>query len=133
MDFNVNVNVKFDATPALTGAVATLATAISGCAVVAPQVQKPLVTDSNMAFIPLPEQTQAAAPAVAATAEAPVQTAAVQSDTIPDTVVREAVAVKAKAGKKTEIKALLAEFGVKSSPELPQDRRAEFIAKINAL
>lgn len=130
MDFNVNV--KFDATPALVGAVATLATAISGCAVMAPQVQKTIVTDSNMTFIPSPEQKQAAAPSMV-TAEAPVQTAPVQSDTIPDTVVREAVAVKAKAGKKTEIKELLTEFGVKSSPELPQDRRAEFIQKINAL
>lgn len=130
MDFNVNV--KFDATPALVGAVATLATAISGCAVMAPQVINPLPAKA-LEQAPAAPQPEVVAPV----AEVPVVTAPTcenqLSRDIPDTVVREAVAVQAKAGKKAEIKALLAEFGVKSSPELPQNRRAEFIQKINAL
>lgn len=126
MDFNVNV--KFDATPALVGAVATLATAISGCAVMAPQVISPLPAKALLQTPAAPQPELGAA-----TQLVPDTVVSEQSDTIPDTVVREAVAVKAKAGKKTEIKELLTEFGVKSSPELPQDRRAEFIQKINAL
>lgn len=131
MDFNVNV--KFDATPALVGAVATLATALSGCA--APQVQRTMVADGAVTFTPLPEQAKTDAPAPAIPGvQSPVTVPEAQPSTdISDTVVREAVSVKAKAGKKAEIKELLAEFGVKSSPELPQERRAEFIQKINAL
>lgn len=136
MDFNVNV--KFDATPALVGAVATLATAISGCTVMAPQVINPLPAKALDQTPAAPQAEQLKPEAVAQATDAPAQavpetTASERSDTIADTVVREAVAVQAKAGKKTEIKALLAEFGVKSSPELPQERRAEFIQKINAL
>lgn len=129
MDFNVNVNVKFDATPALVGAVSTLAAALGGKAD-SPQVQKIVVTDGPIAIVPAqaPVQTSAEVPVT----DAPTVSVPATSD-IADTVVREAVAAQAKEGKKAEIKALLSEFGVKSSPELPQDRRAEFIQRLNAL
>lgn len=132
MDFNVNV--KFDATPALVGAVSTLATALGGG--IPLRVQKTIVTDGAVSFAPVSQAGQGET--TAPTAEAPEQaasetTAPAQSTVIADEVVREAVAVQAKAGKKDKIKMLLAEFGVKSSPGLPQERRAEFIQKISAL
>lgn len=123
---DLNVNVKFDATPALVGAVSTLAAALGGKAD-SPQVQKTVVADSPVTISPSPEKEP-----VQAKTEVPTVSAPATSD-IADTVVREAVAAQAKAGKKAEIKALLSEFGVKSSPELPQDRRAEFIQRLNAL
>lgn len=123
MDFNVNV--KFDATPALVGAVSTLAAALGGKAD-SPRVQT-VVTDGSVTIDPSQEK----APIQAKTEATPVSAPATSD--IADTVVREAVAAQAKAGKKAEIKALLSEFGVKSSPELPQDRRAEFIQRLNAL
>lgn len=130
MDFNVNV--KLDATPALVGVVATLATALSGCAI--PQVSKTMLPSSPTAFAPLPEQPEAGVHASSSPeVQSPTATSEQTSTDISDTMVREAVAVQAKAGKKTEIKALLTEFGVKSSPELPQERRADFIQKLKAL
>ena len=43
MDFNVNVNVKFDATPALVGAVSTLAGVIKPAEVLKPTVASPAI------------------------------------------------------------------------------------------
>lgn len=131
MDFNVNV--KFDATPALVGAVATLATAISGCTVMAPQVINPLPAKA-LAQAPAAPQPEAAAPV----AEAPVQAApetvaSEQSDIIADTVMLTSVAKKVESSGKEGVKALFAEFGVKNSREVPQERRAEFLKKLNAL
>lgn len=128
---DLNVNVKFDATPALVGAVSTLAAALSGKSD-SPRVQKTVVTDGPVTNAPSPEKEPAQPKTDAPVTEAPPVSAPATSD-IADTVVREAVATQAKAGKKAEIKALLSEFGVKSSPELPQDRRAEFIQRLNAL
>lgn len=124
MDFNLNV--RFDATPALVGAVSTLATAISGCTVMAPQVINAL--PGVVSISPLPEPAKVDAPA----AESP-DVPAPLPDVPTKEVVREAVAVQAKAGKKADVKALLDEFGVKSSPDLPETRRAEFLKRLNAL
>lgn len=130
MDFNLNV--RFDATPALVGAVSTLATAISGCAVMAPQVITPL--PGVVSISPLPEPAKVDAPAAEApTQAAPELVASEQSDTIADTVMLTCVAKKVESSGKEGVKTLFAEFGVKNSREVPQERRAEFLKKLNAL
>lgn len=47
--------------------------------------------------------------------------------------IRAAVREKGMAGKKDEAKALLDQFGVERIPDLPEDVRADFLAKVEAL
>jgi len=52
---------------------------------------------------------------------------------IKEDALREAFYAAMKAGKKDEVKAILAEYGVGRVSEIPKDKRAEAIEKANAL
>ena len=52
---------------------------------------------------------------------------------IKEDALREAFYAAMKAGKKAEVKAILAEYGVGRVSEIPKDKRAEAIEKANAL
>ena len=52
---------------------------------------------------------------------------------IKEDALREAFYAAVKAGKKAEVKAILAEYGVGRASEIPKDKRAEAIEKANAL
>lgn len=138
MDFNLNV--KFDATPALVGAVATLATAISGCGVMTPQVINPLPAKAPVQA-PAAQQVEqveqeAAAPVAEAPETVPEITSSKELKEIKDTDLRIVVSpAVSKFGKEKIFEILEQDFGIttKKVTSLPQDRRAEFIAKLNAL
>lgn len=124
MDFNVNVNVKLDATPALVGAVSTLAGVVKTAEVLQPRA---IVTDDPVRFVP-----STAAP------EAPAHQAAPQAEgkeqgEITDETLRKIVGPVSKAKGKEAVFAVLDEFGVKRVPDLKQEQRQAFIDKVNAL
>lgn len=52
---------------------------------------------------------------------------------VKEDALREAFYAAMKAGKKNEVKAILAEYGVGRVSEIPKDKRAEAIEKANAL
>ena len=52
---------------------------------------------------------------------------------VKEDALREAFYAAMKAGKKDEVKAILAEYGVGRVSEIPKDKRAEAIEKANAL
>lgn len=91
--------------------------------------------------IPLFDDTPAAAPMPAA-AVAPVQTpapvpAAVPAQTAPQTYTVQQLGQAARPlmenGRQQELIALLAEFGVQSVAALPENRRADFAARLRAM
>lgn len=112
MDFNVNV--KLDATPALVGAVSTLANAISG---VTPRVSSPVrVTEGPVKFTPTPE---------------PQMETERQKEKITMEKIRALTAQK--GDKRVEMKAILKEMGVDKIPNLPEDKYTEFYNRVVAL
>jgi len=135
MDFNVNVNVKFDATPALVGAVSALtgvfnSTKVLGQPVIAAnttQVQE--AHEMQEAVLPLQEQqSSSGAPAVQ---EQPAQPE--KLDEITDEMLRKIVGPVSKTKGKEAVFTILDEFGVKRVPDLKQEQRQAFIDKVNAL
>lgn len=136
MDFNVNVNVKFDATPALVGAVSTLAGVVKTTEVLQPCT---IVADEPIPFAPstaAPEQKteQVASSAPEASVQQP--TSQVQEEKqgeITDEMLRKIVGPVSKAKGKEAVFAILDEFGVKRVPDLKQEQRQAFIDKVNAL
>lgn len=137
MDFNVNVNVKFDATPALVGAVSTLVGALRPIEVLQqPVIAAPAIV-ANTARVQeeqetvqasQEQQTSSSAPAVQ---EQPAQPE--KQDEITDEMLRKIVGPVSKTKGKEAVFAILDEFGVKRVPDLKQDQRQMFIDKVNAL
>lgn len=139
MDFNVNVNVKFDATPSLVGAVSSLADAIRPAAVLQPVIPAPAIVQEQESKQE-PEQPIPAAPVVQeqqeppVTAEQSVQTTQSEKQgEITDEMLRKIVGPVSKAKGKEAVFAILDEFGVKRVPDLKQEQRQAFIDKVNAL
>lgn len=125
MDFNVNVNVKFDATPALAGIVSTLAGATCHTEVI-----KPAKLSRAQSDAPAVEVAQAEARVEAVQEPAP---ASEQPKEITDEQLRAIVGPKSKEHGKEKVFAILDEFGVKRVPDLKQAQRQAFIEKVNAL
>lgn len=136
MDFNVNVNVKFDATPALVGAVSTLAGVVKTAEVLQPRA---IVADEPLPFVPSTAAPEQKTEHVASSApKAPVQQPAPQvqeekQGEITDEMLRKIVGPVSKAKGKEAVFAILDEFGVKRVPDLNQEQRQAFIDKVNAL
>lgn len=136
MDFNVNVNVKFDVTPALVGAVSTLAGVVKTAEVLQPRT---IMADEPLPFAPSTAAPEQKTEQVASSApEAPVQqpTPQVQEEKqgeITDEMLRKIVGPVSKAKGKEAVFAILDEFGVKRVPDLKQEQRQAFIDKVNAL
>ncbi len=136
MDFNVNVNVKFDATPALVGAVSTLVEVVRPTEVLQPRTP---VTDASTHSVPstaAPEQKteQVASPVPEAPSQQPTPLIQEEKqDEITDEMLRKIVGPVSKAKGKEAVFAILDEFGVKRVPDLKQEQRQVFIEKVNAL
>lgn len=131
MDFNVNVNVKFDATPALTGVVSTLVGALKPVEVMQPAITAPaVISPREEAKVPV-VQEQVQAPMTAS--DIAGQTAKETADEITDEMLRKFVGPKSKDKGKDAIFEILDEFGVKRVPDLKQEQRQAFIDKVNAL
>lgn len=132
MDFNVNVNVKFDATPALVGAVSALTGVFSSVQV----LQQPTIAVNTTrvqevketAPVSQEQQISSSAPAVQ---EQPAQPE--KLDEITDEMLRKIVGPVSKTKGKEAVFAILDEFGVKRVPDLNQEQRQAFIDKVNAL
>lgn len=141
MDFNVNVNVKFDATPALTGVVSTLAGVLNPAKVMQPAIMAPAISSqsSETEDAVVQEQTQSA-PAVqkqpqagtttSATQEQPAQE---QTKEITDEMLRKIVGPITKSKGKETVFKILDVFGVNRVPDLKQEQRQAFIDKLNEL
>lgn len=141
MDFNVNVNVKFDATPALTGVVSTLAGVLNPGRVLNPAIKAPAISSqsSETEDAVVQEQTQSA-PAVQeqpqagtttpATQEQPAQE---QTKEITDEMLRKIVGPITKSKGKETVFKILDVFGVNRVPDLKQEQRQAFIDKLNEL
>lgn len=141
MDFNVNVNVKFDATPALTGVVSTLAGVLNPAKVMQPAIMAPAISSqsSETEDAVVQEQTQSA-PAVQeqpqagtttpATQEQPAQE---QTKEITDEMLRKIVGPITKSKGKETVFKILDVFGVNRVPDLKQEQRQAFIDKLNEL
>ena len=104
MDFNVNVNVKFDATPSLVGAVSSLADAIRP-AVLQPVIPSPAIVQEQEPEQPIPAapvvQEQQAPPV---TAEQSVQTTQSEKQgEITDEMLRKIVGPVSKARQRSRI------------------------------
>lgn len=129
---DLNVNVKFDATPALVECVNTLATAISG---MEPQVETenagPAVTERAVEFMPTQQVMNEGTTQTSETDGSAVHPGA--SSEISDEELRALVGPKTKEFGKEKVFALLDEFGVKRVPDLNQEQRKEFVEKLNAL
>ena len=124
MDFNVNVNVKFDATPTLVGAVSSLIGVLKPTEVLKPAI----VTDGRAEET---VQRDQAASSVTQEQPAPVDEASEISDEMLRKIVGPVSKDKGKG--KEAVFAILDEFGVKRVPDLKQDQRQAFIDKLNAL
>ena len=125
MDFNVNVNVKFDATPALVGAVSTLAGVVKTAEVLQPAIIAPAIATSTARV----EKMQETAAPVPQDQPVPVE----KQGEITDEMLRKFVGPKSKDKGKEAIFKILDEFGVKRVPDLKQEQRQVFIDKVNAL
>lgn len=141
MDFNVNVNVKFDATPALTGVVSTLAGVLNPAKVMPPAIMAPAISSqsSETEDAVVQEQTQSA-PAVqeqpqAGTTTSPTQEQPAQEQTkeITDEMLRKIVGPITKSKGKETVFKILDVFGVNRVPDLKQEQRQAFIDKLNEL
>lgn len=137
MDFNVNVNVKFDAAPALVGAVSTLVGALRPIEVLQqPVIAAPAIV-ANTARVQEAQKTESASQEqqtssgaqVAQKQPEPVE----KQDEITDEMLRKIVGPVSKAKGKEAVFAVLDEFGVKRVPDLKQEQRQAFINKVNAL
>lgn len=137
MDFNVNVNVKFDAAPALVGAVSTLVGALRPIKVLQqPVIAAPAIV-ANTARVQEAQKTESASQEqqtssgtqVAQKQPEPVE----KQDEITDEMLRKIVGPVSKAKGKEAVFAVLDEFGVKRVPDLKQEQRQAFINKVNAL
>lgn len=125
MDFNVNVNVKFDATPALTGVVSTLAGVLNPGRVLNPAIKAPAISSETEDAV-VQEQTQSAP----ATQEQPAQE---QTKEITDEMLRKIVGPITKSKGKETVFKILDVFGVNRVPDLKQEQRQAFIDKLNEL
>ena len=127
MDFNVNVNVnvKLDATPALTSVVSTLAGVLTPAVVSQPTITVPVIAE------PITPATDA--PTVSTVSPEQGGNNATKSGEITDEQLRTFIGPKSKEKGKEAIFAILDEFGVKRVPDLKQEQRQEFIDKVNAL
>ena len=131
MDFNVNVNVKFDATPALVGAVSALAGVLNPVKVLQPatitapiaQVQEAVTSESSE------HKAEEVSTAIAAQQPEPQR----EPGEITDEMLRKIVGPKSKDKGKDAVFAILDGFGVKRVPDLKQEQRQAFIDKLNAL
>lgn len=141
MDFNVNVNVKFDATPALTGVVSTLAGVLNPAKVMQPAIMAPAISSqsSETEDAVVQEQTQSA-PAVqeqpqtgATTPATQEQPAQEQTKEITDEMLRKIVGPITKSKGKETVFKILDVFGVNRVPDLKQEQRQAFIDKLNEL
>lgn len=137
MDFNVNVNVKFDATPTLVGAVSTLVGALRPIEVLQqPVIAAPAIVantarvqeEQETVQVSQEQQTSSGAP-VAQKQPEPVE----KQDEITDEMLRKIVGPVSKAKGKEAVFAILEEFGAKRVPDLKQEQRQAFIDKVNAL
>lgn len=136
MDFNVNLNVKLDATPALVGAVSTLAGVVRPA-----EVLQPTIVPSGIAMGPDVQTPVTPAPSVpeqqttSVSSDAPQEQSAQSKkpDEISDEMLRKFVGPKSKEKGKEAIFAILDEFGVNRVPDLTQEQRQAFIDKVNAL
>lgn len=135
MDFNVNVNVKLDATPALLGAVTALAGVVKTA-----EVSRPATTvlPGSISFVPTSptseeKQEQVATALPQQQASPTTQAATEQPKEISDEQLRAIVGPKSKEHGKDKVFAILDEFGVKRVPDLKQEQRQAFIEKMNAL
>lgn len=130
MDLNLNVNVKFDATPTLVGCVNTLATALNG----APRqmVSPSLIPATHGKSSPV-EPAATVEEAEVAKIETTEETASVKSKDITDEQLRALVGPKTKEFGKEKVFNILDEFGVKRVPDLNQEQRVAFVEKLNAL
>lgn len=123
IEFNFNVNVKVDASPAVIKILSSLTTSSNKGEV--KSSEKPyLVTDGSMSFVPFSKD--------------PVQTAPSDKESgktseITDEHLRMFVGPKAKEHGKEKIHEILNGFGVSRVPDLKQDQRQLFIDKLNAL
>lgn len=140
MDFNVNVNVKLDATPALAGVVSALAGAIRPAGVLQPAIP----VSSSQAIPRAPEPAQEVAQEVPTVEEQHTQQAPSDAphgqpaqnekpEEITDEMLRKFVGPKSKDKGKEAIFKILDEFGVKRVPDLKHEQRQAFIDKVNAL
>lgn len=131
MDLNLNVNVRFDATPTLVGCVNTLATALNGAPrqMVSPSSTPVSPVESVTVQVPAAAVEEAEVPKIETTAE----TASVQSKDITDEQLRALVGPKTKEFGKEKVFNILDEFGVKRVPDLNQEQRVAFVEKLNAL
>lgn len=140
MDLNVNVNVKLDATPALTGVVSVLAGALRPAGVQQPAIPVSSSRVTTYAPEPVQEATQEVTTAQEQQAEqvssdAPQEQPAQneKAGEISDEMLRQFVGPKSKDKGKEAIFKILDEFGVKRVPDLKQEQRQAFIDKVNAL
>lgn len=125
MDFNVNVNVKLDATPALTGAVSALA-----------GVLKPTEVRTSATVVLPTEESIVQEQAPKETPAPPVETAKpaeTNQEEISNEQLRAFIGPKSKEKGKDAIFAILDEFGVSRVPDLKPDQRRAFMDKVNAL
>lgn len=125
MDFNVNVNVKFDATPALAGIVSTLAGATRRAEVIEPTKLPPAQLDMPAVEV---AQAEAKVEAVQEPASTPEQPKEITGEQL-----RALVGPKIKEFGKEKVFNILDEFGVKRVPDLNQEQRVAFVEKLNAL
>lgn len=125
MDFNVNVNVKLDATPALTGAVSALAGVLRPSEVKTPATVA-LPAEESTVKEPTPKE----APTPPVEAAKPAET---NNGEISNEQLRAFIGPKSKEKGKDAIFAVLDEFGVSRVPDLKPEQRRAFMDKVNAL
>lgn len=135
MDFNVNVNVRFDATPALAGVVTTLAGVCKPVGVMQPTTTAPAISPPMVeAEKPTGQESkQAASTASVSETVSTEQIGQELTNDITDEALRKIVGPVSKAKGKEAVFAILDEFGVKRVPDLKQEQRQTFIDKVNAL
>lgn len=127
MDIKVNIQA-----PELAEALNNLAGALKGATslpTTAPKQAKPKKEETKKEEVPVEEKPVKEEKATEPE-PAPEKTTVTE---IEDADLRAAAAAKAKEGKKDEVKALLTEFDVKNVSAIPQEKRADFLAKLEAL
>ena len=125
MDFNVNV--KFDATPALLSGVNALAAALGG--VVQPAQVVNLSTEVPVSVENISKLTEQ----IAVTSSESGQVGEGKPKEITDEELRNIVGPKTKEFGKEVVFTILNEMGVKRVPDLNQEQRVVFIEKLRAL
>lgn len=133
MDFNVNLNVTFNATPNLTECVYRVLETTTGKPITAPTIRK------ETRQVEAPKAAEVLQPATSL--EAPKAPEVLQPATestpktkeISDVEMRVIVDSKVKKHGKDKVFAILKGFGVKTIPILTQEQRRQFIEKLNAL